>query len=169
MYNGPHYSLRRQRGTALAIGLILLLVITLLSMAGMRSTVIQERIASNLRDRSLAFQSADSALRAAEQAIAAGVPGAVAVAAPGDKEYWEECWTGDETGCPPATIHSIDLAAWGIAAAPEYRLEQLHAGNYGSLASDQALSSPPLYRITVRAVGGTADSVVLLQATYRLY
>jgi len=194
---GAALRIRRQRGVALAVALILLLVMTLLSVAGLRGTGMQERMASNLRDRNLAFQSAESALRAAETALVAGggagspavsapgdlgwweacwegsvtgCPPAVvhpAVSAPGDLGWWEACWQGSVTGCPPAVVHAVDTAAWGIAAAPEYRLERLRAGNYGSLAADEALSSPPLYRITVRAVGGTADSVVLLQSTFR--
>ncbi|WP_295886799.1 PilX N-terminal domain-containing pilus assembly protein [uncultured Thiohalocapsa sp.] len=165
---GAALRIRRQRGVALAVALILLLVMTLLSVAGLRGTGMQERMASNLRDRNLAFQSAESALRAAETAlVAGGGAGSPAVSAPGDLGWWEACWEGSVTGCPPAVVHPVDTAAWGIAAAPEYRLERLRAGNYGSLAADEALSSPPLYRITVRAVGGTADSVVLLQSTFR--
>lgn len=166
---GAALGIRRQRGVALAVALILLLVMTLLSVAGLRGTGMQERMASNLRDRNLAFQSAESALRAAETALVAGGGGAgsPAVSAPGDLGWWEECWEGSVTGCPPAVVHAVDTAAWGIAGEPEYRLERLRAGNYGSLAADEALSSPPLYRITVRAVGGTPDSVVLLQSTFR--
>jgi type IV pilus assembly protein PilX len=150
------------------VALILLLVMTLLSLAGLRGTGMQERMASNLRDRNLAFQSAESALRAAETALLmGGGTGSPAVAAPGDRAYWEDCWTGAATGCPAAVVHTVDANDWGLADPPEYRIERLRAGNYGSLAADEALSSPPLYRITVRAVGGTTAAVVLLQSTFR--
>jgi type IV pilus assembly protein PilX len=164
---------RRQRGAVLVIGLVLLMVITLLSVGGLRGTGMQERMASNLRDRNLAFQSAESALRAAEAILVAGTSaGSLAVADPGDLGFWEDCWAADPaagtaTGCPPAVEHAVDTAAWGIDAAPEYRMERLRAGNYGSLAADEAMASAPLYRITVRAVGGTQDSVVVLQSTFR--
>jgi type IV pilus assembly protein PilX len=158
----------RQRGAVLVIGLVLLMVITLLSVGGLRGTGMQERMASNLRDRNLAFQSAESALRAAEALLIAGTAtGSTAVSDPGDLGFWESCWAGTAVGCPPAVEHTVDIATWGIDAAPEYRMERLRAGNYGSLAADEAMASPPLYRITVRAVGGTQDSVVLLQSTFR--
>ncbi|MCG6940551.1 MAG: pilus assembly protein PilX [Thiohalocapsa sp.] len=158
----------RQQGVALAVGLILLVVITLLSLAGVRNTGMQERMASNLRDRNLAFQSAESALRAAEAALVVDAgSSAASVADPGDPDYWNDCWEGVRTDCPPAVVHTVDTDAWGIAASPEYRIEHLRAGNYGSLAADEALSSAGLYRITVRAVGGTTDAVVLLQSTFR--
>jgi type IV pilus assembly protein PilX len=58
-----------QRGAALVISLILLVVITLVGLASIRSTQLQESMSGNMVDRSLAFQRAESALRAAEQAL----------------------------------------------------------------------------------------------------
>jgi len=59
----------RQRGVALVVALVLLLVATLIGLAGVRGTNLQERMSANMYDRSLAFQRAESALRAAEDAI----------------------------------------------------------------------------------------------------
>jgi type IV pilus assembly protein PilX len=58
-----------QRGVALVVALVLLVVALLLGLAGIRGTLLQERMSSNMYDRSLAFQRAESALRAAEAAI----------------------------------------------------------------------------------------------------
>lgn len=160
-----------QSGTALAVGLILLVVMTLLSVAGIRGTTMQERMASNLRDRNLAFQSAESALRAAEQVLASGGgSSAERVPTAGSIDFWNACWGDSGTvpeDCPPVTVHTIDLAQWGLAAAPSYRIERLRGGTFGSMASDEALATAPMYRITARGVGGTADSVVIIQSTYR--
>lgn len=60
---------RDQRGVALVVSLILLVVATLIGLAGVRGTSLQERMSANMYDRSLAFQRAESALRAAEEAI----------------------------------------------------------------------------------------------------
>lgn len=57
---------RHQRGAALIVGLIMLLLLTLIGVAGMRDTLLQEKMAGNMRDRELALQAAESALRAAE-------------------------------------------------------------------------------------------------------
>lgn len=62
---------RRQRGLALIVSLILLIVVTMLGIAGMQNTSLQERMSSNLYDRSLAMQATEAALRAAEFAITA--------------------------------------------------------------------------------------------------
>lgn len=58
-----------QRGVALVVALVLLVVATLIGLAGIRGTTLQERMSANMYDRSLAFQRAEAALRAAENAI----------------------------------------------------------------------------------------------------
>jgi type IV pilus assembly protein PilX len=58
-----------QRGVALVVALILLVVATLIGLAASRGTALQERMSSNTFDRSLAFQRSEAALRAAEAAI----------------------------------------------------------------------------------------------------
>lgn len=56
----------RQRGAALIVGLIMLLLLTLIGVAGMRDTLLQEKMAGNMRDREIALQAAEAALRAGE-------------------------------------------------------------------------------------------------------
>ncbi|KMM76405.1 PilX protein [Xanthomonas sp. NCPPB 1128] len=60
---------RRQAGISLIVVLLLLLVMTLLGLAVLRGTLLQERMSSNMYDRSLGFQAAEGALRDAEKAI----------------------------------------------------------------------------------------------------
>lgn len=64
---------KRQRGVVLAVVLILLLVMTLLGLAALRGTLMEERMSANQFDRSLAFQAAEAALREGE-ALAATKP-----------------------------------------------------------------------------------------------
>lgn len=59
-----------QRGVALVVVLLLLLLVTLLGLAAMRGTWLQERMSGNLRARSMAFQSAEAILREAEAYVA---------------------------------------------------------------------------------------------------
>ncbi|PID48933.1 MAG: hypothetical protein CR991_09360 [Proteobacteria bacterium] len=60
----------RQKGITLLFALIILLVLSLLALASIRGVTLQERMASNLYDRDLAFQSAAAALKAAETQLA---------------------------------------------------------------------------------------------------
>jgi type IV pilus assembly protein PilX len=56
----------RQDGVALVIGLIFLLITTLMAVTAMSGVVMQERMAGNLRNASIAQSGAESALRAGE-------------------------------------------------------------------------------------------------------
>ena len=57
----------RERGATLVTVMILLVVMTLLGLAGVRSTVMQERMTAGTFDRNLAFQAAETALLEGEQ------------------------------------------------------------------------------------------------------
>lgn len=56
----------RQRGVILIVALIFMTVLGLLVLAGMRTGLLQERMASNARNRQVALQSAEAMLRDAE-------------------------------------------------------------------------------------------------------
>ena len=58
-----------QTGSALVIGLIILLLMFILGTAGMRTTILEERMAGNSRDQNNAFQAAELGLQDGEQDI----------------------------------------------------------------------------------------------------
>ena len=59
----------RQQGAALVIGLIMLLLLTLIGVAGMRDTLLQQKMVTNTKDREVALQAAEAALQAAEMSL----------------------------------------------------------------------------------------------------
>lgn len=62
-------NLRKQTGAVLVVALIILAVVTILGVAGMRNSTLELRMATSLRDRTLAFQVAEAALARVEQRI----------------------------------------------------------------------------------------------------
>ena len=64
----PHSisSAKGQSGAVLIVSLIMLLLMTIIGVTAMQGTVVQERMAGNLRDKDVAFQSAELALRDGE-------------------------------------------------------------------------------------------------------
>lgn len=66
------YRAHGQRGVSLVIILILLLIMTLLGLISLRATMMDERLSSNIYDRSLSFQAAERALREGETLVASG-------------------------------------------------------------------------------------------------
>jgi type IV pilus assembly protein PilX len=178
----------RQRGVVLVVALVLLLVATLIGLAASRGTMLQERMSGNTFDRSLAFQRAESALRAAEAAISAnwqivtlnGIDCSVVSAAqcsivPAD------AFTGTSAnwinvGAP------YDVNAALTVGVPQYQIHLLgtgtadnsfgtsanaNSGNYGTNGSPDNVA---FYRVTARSSnpvlsGGRA--IVVLQTTVR--
>lgn len=55
-----------QQGAVLAIALIFLLLITIISISAIQTATLQEKMSGNMKDRSLAFQAAESAMRDGE-------------------------------------------------------------------------------------------------------
>lgn len=77
-----------QRGVVLIVALIMLVIMTLLGLSSIRTVLLEERMAGNTFDRSLAFQAAEAALRDGEAVALAqsklsprnsGFPGATGV------------------------------------------------------------------------------------------
>jgi len=56
-----------QKGAALLVSLAVLLLMTILGVTAARTTTLQERMASNMRDKAIAFQAAEATLRFGEQ------------------------------------------------------------------------------------------------------
>ncbi|MEM9532327.1 MAG: PilX N-terminal domain-containing pilus assembly protein [Pseudomonadota bacterium] len=59
----------RQRGVALLMGLMMLLVLTLISVTAMQGSTMQERMAGNVRESNLAFQTAEDVVRQVEDQV----------------------------------------------------------------------------------------------------
>lgn len=57
---------RAQKGVTLVLVLLLLLLVTLLGLAALRGSILQERMSGNVAARAIAFQNAEAVLREAE-------------------------------------------------------------------------------------------------------
>ncbi|MGY6587094.1 MAG: pilus assembly PilX family protein [Wenzhouxiangella sp.] len=71
---------RGQRGSALLVALIFLLILTLLGLAAANTSIMQERMASNVSEYNIAFQNAEAVLREVEFRLRQPVPGITTVA-----------------------------------------------------------------------------------------
>ncbi len=159
-----------ERGAALVIiiSMVMLLSMALIGIMGMQTTTLQERMAGNMRDRDIAFQSAEAALREAEfflqSAVLPPFENADGLYQP-DRTLWHDpaVWS--------SSTHSIEYEGeiGGVAALPRYIIEELPpvAEPLGSLAADEPIPDAGLYRVTSRALGGTDRAVVILQSVYK--
>lgn len=62
-----------QRGVALVIALVLLIAVTLVGLAAIRGTSLQEKMSGNAYDRQMSFQAAEAALNVGEHELVANL------------------------------------------------------------------------------------------------
>ena len=178
-----------QRGVALAVALILLVVALMLGLAASRGTLMQERMSANMYDRSLAFQRAESGLRAAEVAITnnskiadlSGVdctpsvqacPQVPANAFTGTNANWVDVGT------------DFDVNGGKTPATPQYTIELMNTGSsesnlglnqnadYGNYGNPYPPDNVAYYRVTARSsdpsnAESVDRSIVVLQTTVK--
>jgi type IV pilus assembly protein PilX len=145
---------RQQRGVVLIVALIMLVLITLVSLSTIRSTTMDERMAGNARDRDRAFQAAKPPCRPASRrsrpARASRSP--VLDPATSGTQNWDVDANWTDAAVKDTRSYAVTLSNAGLAQDPRCMVEKLNASSG--------------YRVTGRAVGGSADTVVMLQATY---
>lgn len=169
----------RQRGATLMVALILLAVMTLLGLAVLRSTIMDERMAGGMYGRSLAFQSAEAGLREAENLIETdtSLPASFPPTA-GTCNANGLCAAIDRAANPNAHDLWVSGATWktsvasvGMAKPPKYIIEKM--GKAPTWYGCDKQSDPPAtcfsdrYRIT--AISESDDgSRVMLQSNYAI-
>lgn len=164
-----HSKANHQSGVVLIISLIMLLLLTLISTSGMQTTSLEEKMAGNMRDKNLAFQAAESALKTAETSLnspptftdagtngfytpASTIPTASAILA-------DTFWTTN-----PVATSTVTGLGNGITT-PVYIIQDtgMVADCPGSAIGSLGCK---YYRITTRATGGSTNAVVILQSIY---
>ncbi len=184
-----HHS--KQQGMVLVISLVFLLTLTLIGSMAMQGTVLDERMASNARQRVVAFQMAEAALSAGENAVnftpasstgyyrTPTAPTNSAYSAPLTQtntnvaDYWRN-FNWDDSNSRVITIDT------SLSAQPRYVIELMNqvttgsgGGGGGSLEAGKplgqtgAITNPQYrYRITARGVGNVNDAVTIVQSVF---
>jgi len=165
------HSPRGQRGAALIVVLILLMVMTLLGLASLRGTLMEERMAANMFDRSIGFQAAEAAMREAETLLL--LPATIAAF----PTALDTCTNG-LCSTPVPAEDKLDRAddpnfnGWvaatqvsDMAGAPEYFVEYMGEAPGWALCDREMPRHPncmrPRYRITARSTGDGRANVIL--------
>ncbi len=171
-----HY---KQQGAVLAIGLILLLLMTLLGTMSMSRVSTSERLAGTERDMNNAFQAAEAALLEGErwiESLTAGIPATVASCEAeacktavfagdnGDGVRGNSSWQDLNWEAIGRTlaVENEDAELQQIIEQPKYVIEYI-----GAVAAAAGGEDFQYYRITSRAKGTTAASEIILQSVFR--
>ena len=171
---GIKYSIRSsQQGASLVIGLIMLLLLTIIGVTSIRTTVIQEKMAGNLKDYNAAFQAAEAGLRDGEQLLATGVlptfdnsSGYYQPLDWGDLFYWDK--TDDLIDWDDNDSIKFDESIVGVSNPPRHVIEELpFIPASGGSKKFGPITGTGVFRVTALGVGGANTTRVILQSTYR--
>lgn len=150
-----------QRGAALIIGLIMLLILSLLGVTAISNVTVQEKMAGGFMDRNRAFQAAETTLREVETALS--TPAEEIIITNSDEGFYDLNTGAEQPNPDDVSLWEDDFisgpAIDGINddRTPRYRVERQIK------ISD---SHPTTYRITAIGYGNRPGSSVVLQTTF---
>lgn len=185
------HSLQHARGATLVVALIILLVMTIVGVSTMESSTLQERMAANSRQQSLAQNAAETALRTAESWMRANVDSSQDVITffNGADGLYSALPRPGSVSARPLLVSLDDSAAWAgvgvevdslsdsvIKQDPKYVIEFVGRGallptaniatqlNSGANAGN---NDPYFFRITAIGWGKDTKIYTVLESTYK--
>jgi type IV pilus assembly protein PilX len=186
----------RQSGAALITGLIFLVVLTMIGVTAARMSTLEERMSGNMRDRSIAMQAAELALRDAERDIMGLGTNPRVPAISGISDFVADCdadntngtdddglcyggpltwatatwsaanWTTNIASAPTSVAYGDFTGAPDIAGIPA--AQQPRYLIEGMKKTVAGGGEAFYYRITVRAQGANPNTIVWLQEVFKL-
>jgi len=170
----------KQIGSAIIVCLMLLTVATLIAINSVSSTILEEKVAGNIRNKQVSFQSAEAGLRAAEIVASTltdvtlfdGSSGLYPVSNPGDVQGLAGALTNypsweDDTNTTWATANTVGLTN----PAPQYIIEKYSSADLFvgcSINYEKAAEcNKTMYRITARGTGLNTNAETVIQSTYK--
>lgn len=173
----------REKGAALVVSLILLLIMTIIGVTSLRTTTLEEKMAGNMRDKSLAFQAAEAALRDAEIVLSpdnlierpfSGVPfkcssSSCVIAEKNSLSNVDDWWNDAKLYIQYARLDKDgvnDLSELKDQNLPQYAIEELEFVPDELGVGHGVVPGRHYYRIISRGVGGSGLAQSMLETTY---
>ncbi|MFL1404007.1 PilX N-terminal domain-containing pilus assembly protein [Marinobacter sp. M1N3S26] len=156
-----------QSGSALIVSLIMLLLLSLIGVAGMQSTTLQDRMTGNLQDQELAFQAAEAAVREAEDFLRNNPPanfpnndGLYRVNADNRPDWMDDI----EDNGNGIIEYGEDIDR--TSSRPVYYIEQIDS--IVPPGTDlSTFTEPVYYRVTALGYGGSEDAVAVITTVFK--
>jgi type IV pilus assembly protein PilX len=169
----------RQLGAVLIFCLVFLFVLTMMSVASMESSILEEKMAGNMFDYDKAFHAAEAALQTGEARLSAqgfqsdassegstGIWGNNAM----DPEvfnsipWWNEPARNKADWWNETAVLLADFP--GLAVSPAYIIEEYASAVLAALETGAEDTEYVFYRVTARGTGGQDSTVVQLQSFF---
>lgn len=164
-------SKHQQRGVVLVVSLIVLLLLTITGLASIQNSALQEKMAGNSHDHEQAFLSAETALRAGENYLVDNLS-TISFTDAGTNGFYDRSadddtdvnWQSNNT-----IWRNVTTIADAVATPPKYFIEKLPdvAVANTSLATDAAMETEAIFRITAQGYGKTTLSRSVVTSTYK--
>jgi type IV pilus assembly protein PilX len=160
--------LPRDRGVALVVALIMLLLLTILGINSVQNSIMEERMAGNSRDRQVAFEAAEAALRVAEARLLDQTQfnaikwDATDGSHEGDPSLDPFTSSHNKTSVTDATLNAetVQNPQYYIERLPEIRLP----GSSLVVGYSQPAPTIRFYRVTAYGYGKTSAAEVIMQS-----
>ncbi|MEN2425507.1 pilus assembly PilX family protein [Chromobacterium vaccinii] len=178
MKRPPHPpGLIRRRGFTMVAALMMLIVITIIGIALMRSSGLLGKLAGNTREKGRAFEAAEATLQYAEWWLNQGGNAGAAANCSGAQNTLQVC--SNALVVPPASVTAT--TSWnnaGYTYTPPFMTASANGGGQTYYQAPQlyiqflglnAAGTGAIYQLTAIGYGGNAASVAVLQSTYTLY
>lgn len=160
----------------LVVSLLFLLILTMLGIASMRTTTLEEKMAGNMRDRGVALQAAESGIRDGETLIESLTSTAAFTGTSGlYGEYQDPPDPFDSATWTSDTTSRAGTALSGISSAPRYFIRyngivkmdtsSLKIKNYGQSTPGDVAT----FEITSRGTGIAGGSTAATEAMVRTF
>lgn len=161
--------IRKQRGMVLLVCLVMLLLLTMIGVAAMSNSTLQERLVGGTRDYNTAFQAAEAALRVGEafvrqQVEASADPANLFAAVTACPALTAAQWRRPETQLGAVTTPTCTVSNFYMGADSDAAFV---CETDGSVTEDRAfdcLSRTFLFNVTATGFG-SGDVTVRLQST----
>lgn len=177
----PIPSTRRQRGTVLIIGVVVLLMLALIGIAALKTSGFEERMAGNIKDVHASFEGSEAAVKEAEAIVKNRQEGSLT------KGYYDAVESTYSTSAPTAPdaavasnwtssnaneVSTITFSADSLTLVknkPMYWIEKLEPVCSTPSAETDCNRDIEPFLISVSSTGGSGTASVVLQAAYRRF
>jgi len=176
--------MNKQQGAALIVSLVILIVMTIIGLASIRTSSMEEKMSANTRDQQIAMQATEIAIRAGEAWIASqttepdvtdnGITNVwTANIMMSDENavdsWWQQrnaaWWNSNGVQTPNAVTFSTNAGNINVTR-PRYVIEYIqYVGDDLLVGTGSTTTGRSYYRVTARGTGGSEQARVLLQST----
>ena len=165
-----------QKGAVLFVGLIMLLIMSLIAITSMQGSTLEVRMASNTKDSLVALQTAEAALRAAENLLASGTLSLADFDTNGSDGLYDnaddDLWSTLSWDATDSRQHTTFNKPDNVSVRPRFIIQRIASTqvapdlilqNYGE---GQAGQTVELFRVTARGTGSSNNTEVVLQSIF---